>query len=464
MGRVPSFVRNSLLACLAVFATILSPAGDGDRAAAQGQPNILVILTDDQRFDTMGVMPRTLRWFGQEGVQFPDAYVTTPLCCPSRASIMTGRFVHNHKVRNNYEAPTLDQRQTVQRYLHDAGYFTAISGKYLNFWDLPVNPPHFDRWSIQNHGYRKRLQNTDGVVKRQRKYSTDFIRQQAIRFLQAFEQDDARPWLMFVTPFAPHHPFHPAHRHRKLKVPTWAPSPSVGEGDRTDKPPSVQGRTYPVELAVLDRRQQLRSLVAVDQMVKQVMTEVERLGEGGDTLAFFVSDNGFFWSEHGLVDKRFPYTEAIRVPMFMRWPGHLPGGATDGRMAQLVDVPATIMQAAGITPDPEYPVDGRSLLSGFSRDRILVEHYIDPLSPDIIDWASIRTPTYQYVEYYDQTAQESVAYREYYDLVSDPWQLTNLLGDGNPGNDPPEDRLIQLGIQLSQDRRCEGTEGVTACP
>jgi sulfatase-like protein len=164
MGRVPSFVRNSLLACLGVFATILSPAGAGDKAVAQGQPNVLIMITDDQRADTMGMMPRTLQSFGQQGVQFPNAYVTTPLCCPSRASIMTGRFVHNHKVKNNYQAPLLDQRQTIQRYFHDAGYATAIAGKYLNFWDMNVNPPLFDRWSIQNHGYQKRVQNTDGVV------------------------------------------------------------------------------------------------------------------------------------------------------------------------------------------------------------------------------------------------------------------------------------------------------------
>jgi arylsulfatase A-like enzyme len=410
------------------------------------------------------MMPRTLEAFGRQGVQFPNAYVTTPLCCPSRASIMTGRFVHNHKVKNNYEAPLLDQRQTIQRYLHDAGYETAIAGKYLNFWDLNVNPPLFDRWSIQNHGYQKRVQNTDGVVTKQKEYSTDYIRDQAIRFMQSFEQDDARPWLMFVTPFAPHHPFQPATRHRKLKVPPWAPGPAVAETDRTDKPPSVQGRTWPAASAVRDRRGQLRSLVAVDQMVRRVMRELDRLGEGNDTLAFFLSDNGFFWSEHGLVDKRFPYTEAIQVPMFMRWPGHVPAGSTDGRMAQLIDVPATIMEATGITPDPEYPIDGRSLLSPFSRDRILVEHYIDPLSPDIIDWASIRTSTYQYVEYYDRTAQESVAYREYYDLVADPYQLTNVLGDSTSANDPPQDRLVELSIQLSRDRRCEGTGGSTACP
>ncbi len=427
------------------------------------KPNVLVIMTDDQRVDTMGMMPRALRWFDSGGTEFTNAFVTTPLCCPSRASIMTGRYVHNHDVHNNFSSPNLDQRSTMQRYLRDAGYFTGIAGKYLNDWDLEVDPPYFDRWAIQRHGYAGTKYNLDGRAKKVKKYTTDFIRDRAVGMLRWFEQDDARPWLLYVHPFAPHHPFLPAKRHKKVKVPVWTPPPSVGETDRTDKPMVVQGGGWTADQARKDRRGQLRTLVAVDQMVKKVMQELERLGEGGSTLAFFLSDNGFFWAEHGLLDKRLPYTEAMQVPLFMRWPGHVPAGISDGRLAASIDVTATILAATGITPEPDYPLDGRSLLGPGSRERVLVEHFIDPQSVAILDWAAIRTASYQFTEWYDRTAEQGVIAREYYDLVQDPYQLTNLLGDGDPSAPPPEE-IARLSAQLERDRRCEGAEGGEACP
>jgi arylsulfatase A-like enzyme len=426
-------------------------------------PNVLIIMTDDQRVDTMGMMPRTLRWFDSGGTEFTNAFVTTPLCCPSRASIMTGRYVHNHDVHNNFSSSSLDQRSTLQRYLHDAGYFTGIAGKYLNDWDLEVDPPYFDRWAIQRHGYLGTKYNLDGNVKKVKKYTTDFIRDRAVGMLRSFEQDDARPWLLYVHPFAPHDPFLPANRHKRVKVPVWAPPPSAGEVDRTDKPMVVQSRGQTVDQARKDRKGQLRTLIAADQMVKRVMQELDRLGEAGPTLAFFLSDNGFFWAEHGLFDKRFPYTEAMQVPLFMRWPGRVAPGASDGRLAASIDVSATILDAAGIEPDPDYPLDGRTLLEPGSRERLLVEHFIDPQDVAILDWATIRTATYQYTEWYDRTAQEAVIAREYYDLAQDPFQLTNLLGDGNP-SDPSPREVAQLSAQLERDRRCEGSDGGEACP
>jgi arylsulfatase A-like enzyme len=428
---------------------------------ARGQsapPNVLIFMTDDQRSDTMFMMPKTQRLFGDQGTRFPSAYATTPLCCPSRASIMTGRYTHNHQVLDNFSALSLDQRSTLQRYMQEAGYLTGISGKYMNAWPLSSNPQYFHRWSIFNTGYNNARFNTDGFVRRQKGYATDVIGEQSVRFLRFFEGDDARPWLLYVDPFAPHDPFRPAHRHRKSPVPRWEQSPATTESDRSDKPPQVQARFAGTEGIKLVRRLQLRTLIAVDEAVSRVMRELTRLGEGGSTLAFFTSDNGFFWAEHGLYDKRWPYTPSIEIPLFVRWPGRVQGRAVDTRLAANIDITPTVLEATGITPDPSYPLDGRSLLGSELRSRLLIESFVDRLDPGVPAWASVLTHQYQYVEYYDANGQ-SVTFQEYYDLATDPHQLHNLMAD-----DQQTGFQANLSSQLARDRRCRGTEGSAACP
>jgi arylsulfatase A-like enzyme len=461
---------NRLARVLPLFLLVglvgLPQGGPGTPAAAASvaeRPNVLIILTDDQRTDTMQVMPRTQGWFGAGGTAFSNAFATTPLCCPSRANVMTGQYAHNNGVDNNYEAEDLDERSTIQRYLQEAGYFTGIVGKYLNAWDLARDPAYFSRWAIQNHGYTDRPYNIDGNQKKVKKYTTDFIRKTAIKLLRWFEREDGRPWYLYLTPFAPHHPYTPAKRHRKAKVGKWAPNPAVLEIDESDKPPVVQSWDITMSEAKTTRRQQLRSLLAVDELVNKVLLEMNRLGEQ-DTIAVYMSDNGFFWGEHGLIDKRWPYMQSARIPMYLRWPGHVPGGVIDPRPAGTIDVLPTMLAAAGVAPDQEaYPVDGRSLLQPGTRTRMMIEHFVDPLIPDIPDWASIVTPEYQYVEYYEETAGEAVTFREYYDLVADPWQLDNLLEDDDR-SDPPPDEIVRLSVRLGRDRRCEGTSGAGACP
>jgi hypothetical protein len=122
-----------------------------------------------------------------------------------------------------------------------------------------------------------------------------------------------------------------------------------------------------------------------------------------------------------------------------------------------------VLEAAGVTPDPDYPIDGRSLLGTEARDRLLLEFTGGNNQVDAPTWASTVTPEYQYIEYYDDTS-EAVTFREYYDLVNDPFQLENLLADADPANDPPLDEQSKLGLQLVRDRRCTGTEGLEPCP
>jgi arylsulfatase A-like enzyme len=416
--------------------TLVPLARAPDPALGQGsRPNVLIILTDDQRaMDTMEHMPATLQWFAQGGTAFTEAFATTPLCCPSRAAIMTGRFNHNNNVRTNGDQALLDHNSTIQRYLDQAGYRTALAGKFLNLWPVEQKPPHFDRWALlrpENSGYFNARFNVDGTVQTEPSYSTDFIRDYALDLLDEWESNDAQPWYLSVSPYAPHDPADPAARHAAATFPPWPGNPAVFEADKSDKPPSVKGASRTFEEAIADRDRQLRTLLAVDEMVDAIFQRLEQRGEQ-DTLAFFLSDNGFFWAEHGLRGKNRPYTEAIKTPLLMRWPGRVGAGATHGSPVANIDLVPTIMDAAGITPDAQHPLDGRSLLGPGSRKKMLTESWPPNARGP---WASTRTPRYQYMEYYNRDTG-TVKFREYYDLVADPFQLTNLYGDKNPRNDP----------------------------
>ncbi len=432
-------------------------------AGGEGRPNVLIIMTDDQRVESMGPMRRTRFWFRQGGTEFGNAFVTTPLCCPSRASVFTGRYSHNHMVKTNADALELDQKSTLQRYLQDEGYRTAIVGKYLNSWTGP--PPHFEQWhTFENRtAYRNAPFNSNGVVHKVKRYSTDYISSRARALVNEFELTDAKPWFMVVGTWAPHTPSNAEKAYRRTKVGGWAGNPAVFEADRTDKPAYVQAKSAGFTGAKKLRTRQLRTLKSVDDLVDRLFTTMSTLGETEETLAFFLSDNGILWAEHGMKSKSVPYTSAIKVPFLARWPGTIPQGVRDPRIVANIDIVPTVLEAAGVTPDPDYPIDGRSLLGTDSRDRLLLEFTGGNNQVDAPTWASTMTPEYQYIEYYDDTS-EAVTFREYYDLVNDPFQLENLLADADPANDPPLDEQSKLGLQLARDRRCTGTEGLEPCP
>ena len=213
-------------ALFVLAASLFTPAvGPISRAEAGGipRPNILIIVTDDQRTDSLMVMPSVQKWFQRQGVTYPNAYVGTPLCCPSRATIMTGRYAHNHGVVDNSAHHTLDQRTTLQHQLRRTGYKTAIVGKYFNGWPLQKKPRYFDRWSIFRSGYYNTKFAIDGKVRTIARYATDFLARQSGRYLKSFEQRDKAPWLMYVTPSAPHQPFTPSPDFATASVPAWNP-------------------------------------------------------------------------------------------------------------------------------------------------------------------------------------------------------------------------------------------------
>lgn len=414
-------------------------------------PNILIIVTDDQR-EGLDVMPDTLKWFADGGTEYTNAFATTPLCCPARASIMTGRYAHNTGVRTNRDAPALDQQTTLQYFLSNAGFKTAIFGKFLNSWPLSENPPHFDDWAIfatARHSYSGGQWNVDGSVVTVDDYATEFIAERAESFI---EESSGDPWFLYLAPPNPHKPFTPEPQYADAEVPPWEGNPAVFEEDRSDKPPYVQASSDTFEDGDALRTAQLRALMSADDMVDDVMSILEDSGQLDNTLALFISDNGYLWAEHGITGKRVPYLQSVRVPMFARWTGQIAAGATEDKLVANIDIAPTVLDAVGLPPPFAPPMDGRSLLTVNERDRMLTEHYVGGGDDDAPEgpfppWASLITPTAQYVEYYDDAG--TVTFTEYYDLINDPWQLENLVL-------PPPD----LPAHLAADRTCAGE----SCP
>jgi arylsulfatase A-like enzyme len=400
-------------ACVAaatVTLGVLASVGEVDAAPARPPPNVLLVITDDQRDgeESMSVMPQARRLFAKGGTEFSHAYATTPLCCPSRASIFTGQYVHNHGVTNN--GGDLAPELTWQRHLDEAGYETALYGKYLNSWwnrGRRNRIPHFDHsWQGYNHNHGKNARTAER-----------FLAERAVGFLKRAERDDPRPWAMVLATRSPHAPYKYPKRFRR-DVGHFQPRPSVHD-DLSDKPAIVRrtahGPRWRIRHGDTPRSVytgQLRELMAVDEMVGDVFERLRGLSESERTLAIMVSDNGLFWGEHSLPGKRFPYREATEVPLYVRWPGRVAAGAVDGRLVANIDIAPTIMDAAGVAP--HYEPDGRSLVDrGWARSGLLLE------GPRL-RWRSYLTAGQQYIRWAN-------GFTEYYDLRRDPFQEHNAL-------------------------------------
>ena len=339
-----------------------------------------------------------------------------------------------------------------------AGYHTGIAGKYLNGWSVGRPPPHFDEYAIMRTGYYKvrfgvGRKGRESVV-RKSGYSTNFIRRWSERFIRRREADDTRPWMLYVTPFAPHGPSISPPRYWDAEVPPFEPNPAMLETDITDKPPVYAKYVKPFDAADQEARRarQLRSLMPVDDMMRHLTETLEEQGET-NTIVFFLSDNGYMWGEHGLTAKATVYDQSLRIPMMMRWDQHT-FPSIDGRLAANIDVAPTVYDATGVTPG--HNLDGRSLLQPWDRDSILAEVY-GAISRPELRWAAVVSHDYEYVEYYggDETVP---VFREYYDLQADPWQLDNLFADSTATNDP---NVVDLTARLAAYRHCPL---VAACP
>lgn len=403
-------------------------------AAPVGSPNILVVNTDDQRTDSLRHLPQIREWFVDGGVNFENGYVTTPSCCPSRSALFTGQFNHNNGVVGQ-GVPELNQTESVQRFLNDAGYFTAFSGKFVHFWPQQLTAPYWDNWTYFKGGYYNIWVNSDGENRYHTGNSTIKTFDKGIEYIDNFKQaNDDRPWFLHLTPVVPHKPATPEPQYANAAVLPRLDTPNIDEADRSDKPGYMQNRDVTAAETEQLRLNMVRTLYTYDDQVNRIMEHLEATGELDNTLVILTSDNGYHWGEHRLNEKFTPYDVSIRVPFLVYWDGQVTPGTTDDRWVANIDIAPTVLAAAGVAIPAD--MDGIDIFDGYDRDFVFTEYFRDSHnSSNIPGWRSIRTDAYVYTEYFDP-GRATINFREYYDLTNDPYQLENLLADGNPNNDP----------------------------
>ena len=417
-----------LLLTLAVSLIIVAPAQSAAR------PNIILIVTDDQRADAASLMPVVKQKLAGRGITFSRAFVSNPICCPSRATILTGRHSHTTGVwSNRLPFGALDtfrasgaERATLAVALQAAGYRTGLVGKYLNGYRGVSVPPGWDEWMAFKYGwgYYDYALNVNGRTVRHgdrpQDYSTDVLGKLAAGFVRRAR----KPFFLYFAPAAPHTPTIPAPRHEsaELDLPPFSP-PSREELDLSDKPAYVQSQAREERKGHrYYRGRQFRALLAVDEAVGQILTALEQAGKTRETIIVFTSDNGVQWGEHGLAEGRkgVPYEGSTRVPLVIRYDPLTSAGGTDSHLVGNVDFAPTFARLAGIP----FAAEGRSLLPLLARadppewrQALLLQgmggEAEDRKTPA---FCGMRTEGHSYVVY--ETGEE-----ELYDLGSDPHQL-----------------------------------------
>ncbi len=449
--RARPSMRPGLAVGLALAALVWSvTALPQVRGQEDPRPNVIVILTDDQSADSIPNAYDVMPFLQQRAldpsdhwVVFDHFYVNTPLCCPSRATMLSGRFAHHTGVQDNEDAELFDETSTVATWLHGAGYHTGLVGKYLNLYpfERPAYvPAGWDRWWGRQHGpvtslyYDYTLFEQDHVVPyghADSDYATDVLAGKATEFIREAPAD--RPYFLWFAPTAPHPPWIAAPRDAGafagLPVPT---PPSVGEADVSDKPAWV--RHLPAldaaEISALrtSRRRSYRALLAVDDAVRQIMAAVRARGDLANTVVVFASDNGLAFGEHRWTKKTCPYDACMRVPFMIRLPS-IPH-RTEQAIVSAADLAPTIADLAGATP--ATPVDGVSLvplLSTGSRAGLPGEVFAEWVGDDTIPaWWEVRTRRFAYIEL-------ATDERELYALRDDPFELVNVVDDPAFAND-----------------------------
>ncbi len=441
-----------------------------DAAATAHRPNVVLVLTDDQRADTLDFMP-TVDRLAREGVRFRNAFVTTSLCTPSRASLYSGLYAHNHGSTINQQV--FDDSNTLAPWLAAAGYATGFFGKYRNDtvrsthvppgwseWQAFTDPPDETPGCPGGGGLRcyfgYTLNENGSFVAygdREADYSTDVLADRARDFIRVNAE---RPFLAVLAPAAPHVPATPAARHRGTlaDLAPWRPA-SFGRALSPGTPGWLRGFLAFGEafVSALDagRIAELETLSAVDDAVASLLDELERLGIADQTLFVFTSDHGTHWGEHGWVSKLTAYEESIRVPLVVRYPVRAPLPQQRDEMVLNIDIAPSIADAAGAAT---ARVDGESFLplidgdvdgdgDGLGRAVFLVEN-----PAGLVERANVAIRTRQW-KYIRTLPSIGPAFEEIYDLEADPQELDNLARD--PAIASTRDALRQvLGGLLPQ--------------
>jgi N-acetylglucosamine-6-sulfatase len=443
-------------------------------ASAQVPPNVVVFMTDDQTVSQVNYMPNVRRLIAREGTNFTRQFATFPLCCPSRATFLTGQYAHNHGVLHNagnyggYKR--LDHTNTLPLWLQLAGYRTLMVGRYLNGYGTEnLNqteiPPGWNEWFVpvgtSAQAFRNQTINENGLLRWFSDYQTDLYANKALELINRTPS----PFFLYLSFSAPHtgtptdpdDPLlmrtpSPAPRHRNAFANAELPQPpNFNEAAIGDKPQDVFERPLlsPETQAAMREnwQQELESLLSVDEAVARVIEGLRASGQLDNTLIVFTSDNGFEHGEHRIQrEKVWPYDESARVPLLIRGPG-VPRNLKLNQLTGNIDVAPTILDAAGASPG--LAPDGRSLF-GLMEDRtrewgreILLESGYGANA--VGGYAGIRNYRYLYVAW-----SHSGEY-ELYDLRKDPWQLNNL-----DGRIAYENVQAELARRLGTLRSCLG--------
>ncbi len=413
--------------------------------------NVVFILTDDHRYDAFGAAGHPfletphLDSLARNGVHCKNAFVTTSLCSPSRASILTGRYTHKHRViDNNRTVP--EGTRFFPEYLQRAGYDTAFIGKWHMGGHHDDPRPGFDHWvSFKGQGNYlppgpNYTLNVNGERVKQKGYITDELTDYAIDWLK--DRSDEKPFFMYLSHKAVHSDFTPAERHQGRYadadlsfLPTGGELSAKKNAPRwvRDQKNSWHGIDFAYHsdngLEYLYRRY-CETLLGVDDSVGRVLQQLKDMGIHDDTLVIYMGDNGFMWGEHGLIDKRTAYEASMRVPMLMQCPALFAGGTPVENVCANIDIAPTVLAAAGLQ-SPDY-FDGQSMLSLPNdpaqdwRDYFLYVYYWEKNFPQTPTQFALRGDRFKYITYYGLWDAD-----ELYDLSTDPGETNNLLYDPN---------------------------------
>jgi N-acetylglucosamine-6-sulfatase len=501
----------ALLMTLAVAAPALLVSGSTQAAGRDQAPNIVVIQSDDQTFAQLNreVMPNTERLLVSKGTTFTNYIATTAQCCPSRASLFTGQYAHNHGVTSNQVGyPGLvDKGNVLPVWLDRAGYSTIHVGKFMNGYNRFAEPdatvaPGWDEWhtvlsDTLYYGYDYFINGRVVHMGRAPQDNlTTVLNRDAVRMVKRYAPK-RRPFYLQLDERSPHvsHQFDPhgacghaatpePRDERRFKDVPLPKPPSFNEKDMSDKPPFL--RTAPLidqaQRNNLRRRWRcaLDALAGVDRGVAKVYDAVKQAGEIQRTVFVFVSDNGYFYGEHRLAaGKVFPYEEALHLPLVMRVPRRYRDGASrvlhSAKPAGNIDLAPTILQLAGASPCvPDVgcrTMDGRSLMpvlertGSWPRHRGLLTEYRVPHRPrnSTCQFAGVRTRHHIYTEHYrvaDATTGDCIDATppevERYDLKSDPFELRNVCPGGAMASCPAGSKQLELQTQLARLKSCAG--------
>ena len=444
---------------IGLIAVVALALGAMAPAAVTASPNVVVVMTDDMDVGSMRVMKSTRNLIGRRGIEFTNSFVTTPLCCPSRATFQTGLYAHNHGVPGN-DPPhggaagfshSVRPRQTLAVRLHRAGYRTGYVGKYLNNpgSDGQLNvPPGWNRWfepafdtnyqmfdyAVDDNGRRSDYGHSPAD------YQTDVLARQSLEFISESSKR-RKPFFLMLGTVAPH----PDPKRRgKSRDPVAAPRyesrfnraplprpPAFNERNVKDKPRFIRrprfDRARKLQIRAM-YRSRLRSLLAVDDAVRHIVSRLKRTGELGNTAIIFTSDNGFLLGEHRLTGKALPYEESTSVPLLIRGPG-FPRGGRRNQIVGNIDLAPTILDIAGA---PHGRMDGRTLLpiardrGREGRDGLLIEML---KGSGRRPFRALRSHDYLFVKSARDRHRRLGPVGELYDLKRDPDEMTNRYRD-----------------------------------